>query len=155
MWERDYSQKRAEKYGGSLILERKATQVCSGIRPAEKNIDSYEIKLPEGYIVDDLPPPVDADYSFASYHSKTEAKENVLRYTRTMEIKELSVPEDQLKSFYRVIVNRDCEAIATVELCRMHGLRSLGHKRRAPQDDSVSFVVSQRIVVVYFVETCG
>jgi hypothetical protein len=51
--------------------------------------------------VDDLPPPVDADYSFASYHSKTEAKGNVLTYTRTMEIKELSVPEDQLKSFYR------------------------------------------------------
>jgi len=57
--------------------------------------------------VDDLPPPVDADYSFASYHSKTEAKGNVLTYTRTMEIKELSVPLDkleQLKSFYRVIV---------------------------------------------------
>ena len=57
--------------------------------------------------MDDLPPPVDADYSFASYHSKTEAKGNVLTYTRTMEIKELSVPVEkleQLKSFYRVIV---------------------------------------------------
>jgi hypothetical protein len=57
--------------------------------------------------VDDLPPPVDADYSFASYHSKTEAKGNALTYTRTMEIKELSVPVEkleQLKSFYRVIV---------------------------------------------------
>ena len=72
-----------------------------------KNVDSYEIKLPEGYTVDELPPPVDADYSFASYHSKTEAKGNVLIYTRTMEIKELSVPVDkldQLKSFYRAIV---------------------------------------------------
>jgi hypothetical protein len=25
-----------------------------------------------GYQVDELPPPVDADYSFAAYHSKTE-----------------------------------------------------------------------------------
>jgi len=92
----------------SDILERKEPRKY----PVEfdgptKNIDSYEIKLPEGYTVDDLPPPVDADYSFASYHSKTEAKGNVLTYTRTMEIKELSVPLDkleQLKSFYRVIV---------------------------------------------------
>jgi len=92
----------------SDILERKEPRKY----PVEfdgptKNIDSYEIKLPEGYIVDDLPPPVDADYSFASYHSKTEAKGNVLTYTRTMEIKELSVPVEkleQLKSFYRVIV---------------------------------------------------
>jgi hypothetical protein len=48
----------------------------------------------------------DVDYSFASYHSKTEAKGSVLTYTRTMEIKELSVPVDkldQLKAFYRTI----------------------------------------------------
>lgn len=60
-----------------------------------KNIDSYEIKLPEGYMVDDLPPPVDADYSFASYHSKTEAKGNALTDMRTMEIKERSVPVEK------------------------------------------------------------
>jgi hypothetical protein len=61
-----------------------------------QKIDSYEIKLPDGYIVDALPPPVDSDYSFASYHSKTEAKGNVQTYTRTMEIKELSVPVEKL-----------------------------------------------------------
>jgi hypothetical protein len=72
----------------------------------EKDMDTSEITLPNGYDVDELPPPVDTDYSFASYHSKTEAKGNVLTYTRTMEIKELSVPEDkleQLKTFYRAI----------------------------------------------------
>jgi hypothetical protein len=72
-----------------------------------KDTDTYEITLPAGYEVDELPPPVDADYRFASYHSKTEVKGNVLTYTRTMEIKELSVPVDkldQLKSFYRAIV---------------------------------------------------
>jgi hypothetical protein len=70
MWERDYSQKRAEKYGGSLDSEE--------FDGPTRNIDSYEIKLPEGYTVDDLPPPVDPDYSFASHHSKAEAKGNVL-----------------------------------------------------------------------------
>jgi hypothetical protein len=62
--------------------------------------------MPEGYQVDDLPPAVDLDCSFASYHSKTEASGNVLKYSRTFEIKELSVPVekiDELKKFYRVI----------------------------------------------------
>jgi hypothetical protein len=68
--------------------------------------DTFEITIPAGYTVDDLPPPVDADYEFASYHSKTEVKGNVVDYTRTFEIKQLSVPVDkaeQLRKFYRII----------------------------------------------------
>ena len=56
--------------------------------------------------VDDLPPPVNADYSFASYHSKTEVSGNMLKYTRTFEVKELSVPVskvEDLKKLYRII----------------------------------------------------
>src|SRR5258708_7918116 len=53
--------------------------------------DTFEITIPAGYAVDDLPPPVDADYSFASYHSKTVVNGNVVGYTRTFEVKELSV----------------------------------------------------------------
>jgi hypothetical protein len=71
-----------------------------------RDVDDYEIELPAGYEVDDLPPPTDAEYSFAAYHSKTEVKGNVLLYTRTFEIKELSVPVDkldQLKTLYRTI----------------------------------------------------
>jgi hypothetical protein len=70
------------------------------------DMDKFVINIPAGYVVDDLPPAADVDYSFASYHSKTEAKGSVLTYTRTMEIKELSVPVgklDQLKAFYRTI----------------------------------------------------
>src|SRR3984893_4728246 len=37
-----------------------------------RNTDTFEIALPAGYEVDDLPPAVNADYSFASYHSKAE-----------------------------------------------------------------------------------
>jgi transglutaminase-like putative cysteine protease len=71
-----------------------------------KNSDSVEIAIPAGYEVDDLPPPVNADYSFASYHSKTEVSGNTLKYTRTFEVKELSVPVgkvDDLKKLYRII----------------------------------------------------
>jgi len=115
----------------SDVLERKEPRKY----PVEfdgpaKNIDSYEIKLPEGYTVDDLPPPVDADYSFASYHSRTEAKGNVLTYTRTMEIKELSVPVEkleQLKSFYRVIVGDERNTAV---------LKPAGNKQRTSNHNS-------------------
>jgi hypothetical protein len=73
-----------------------------------RDTDTFEIALPAGYEVDDLPAPVDADYSFASYHSKTEAYGGVVRYTRTFEIKELSVPvskAETLKTFYRTIAS--------------------------------------------------
>lgn len=71
-----------------------------------QDTDVFQITLPPGYTVDDLPPPVDADFGFASYHSKTEVKDNVIGYTRTFEIKDLSVPvskSDDLKKFYRII----------------------------------------------------
>jgi len=70
--------------------------------------DTFEIALPPGYEVDDLPPPANADYSFASYHSKTEVNGNTLKYTRTYEVKELSVPVskvDELKKLYRIIAS--------------------------------------------------
>jgi hypothetical protein len=72
----------------------------------DRDVDSFEIAIPAGYVVDDMPPPVDADYSFASYHSKTEVSGGVIRYTRTYEVKELSVPlsrADDLRRFDRVI----------------------------------------------------
>jgi hypothetical protein len=71
-----------------------------------RDTDSFDIALPPGYEVDELPTPVDVEYSFGSYHSKTEASGQILHYTRTLEIKELSVPVskmDELKKFYRMI----------------------------------------------------
>jgi hypothetical protein len=71
-----------------------------------RDTDTFEITIPPGYAVDDVPPPVDVDYGFASYHSKTEVKGNVVGYTRTFEVKELSVPvskANDLKKFYRII----------------------------------------------------
>jgi hypothetical protein len=73
-----------------------------------RNSDTFEIALPAGYEVEDLPPPVNAEYSFAEYHSKSEVSGNTLKYTRTFEIKELSVPvskAEELKKFYRIIGN--------------------------------------------------
>jgi len=38
----------------------------------------FEIELPAGYEVDDLPQPVSAEFEFASYHSKAEIQRECL-----------------------------------------------------------------------------
>jgi hypothetical protein len=68
--------------------------------------DSFDITIPPGFAVDDVPPPVDLEDGFASYHAKTEVQGNVIHYTRTFEIKQLSVPMakvQDLRTFYRLI----------------------------------------------------
>ncbi len=116
----------AEKYAknaGNLLLVRPRVIGSKGLGfletkesrkfPIEfeeptRDTDTFEITIPAGYVVDDLPPPVDADYSFASYHAKTVVNGNVVDYTRTFELKELSVPVDKaedLRKFYRIIAS--------------------------------------------------
>jgi transglutaminase-like putative cysteine protease len=68
--------------------------------------DIVEISPPPGYVVDDLPSPTKLDYPFASYTSKVEWDGKVLRYTRTMQVKSVLVPNEQLgdlKKFYEQI----------------------------------------------------
>jgi len=93
----------------SGILETKEPRIFPlEFEGPSQDTDSFEIALPPGYEVDELPPPMDVDYSFASYHSKTEATGNVLHYIRSVEIRELSVPVnkmDELKKFYRMIAS--------------------------------------------------
>ena len=93
----------------SDILEKKETRKYpvefDGLR---RDSDNIEIALPDGYQVDELPPATDIDFSFGNYHSKTELKGNTLVYTRSFEIREVSVPLEKmedLKRFYRVIAN--------------------------------------------------
>lgn len=77
-------------------------------RGPQHDRDVFDIILPDGYEVDELPPPVDVEYSFGSYHSKTVVQGNALHYTRTYEINELSLPLSQaedLKKFYRIIAS--------------------------------------------------
>lgn len=119
----DYSFQSADyaKVAGNLLLVRprvlgnKASGVLETKEPRKFPLefdgpvhdqDAFEITLPPGYEVDELPPPMDVEFSFGSYHSKTEAKDHVLHYVRTLDITELSVPLakiDDLRKFYRMI----------------------------------------------------
>ena len=61
--------------------------------------------------MDDLPPALDADYGFASYHSKTEVNGNLIHYSRTFEVKDLSVPVAQRRRTEKVLPH-DCRGRA-------------------------------------------
>jgi hypothetical protein len=91
-----------------LLETKEARQYPVVFEGPSRDMDVFEITMPAGFEVDDLPPPVSADFGFASYHSKAEVDGNVLRYARTFEVKEPSVPlakMDDLKKLYRIIAN--------------------------------------------------
>ncbi len=90
----------------SLLEKKEARHFPIVFDGPERHTDDFTITIPPGYEVDDLPAPVDAEYSFASYHARTRLEGNQLHYTRTYEVKELLVPverSNELKKFYRIV----------------------------------------------------
>jgi len=64
--------------------------------------DSYDITLPDGFIVDETPDPVDLDVEFASYHSAITAKENKLHYEREFVVRQVEIPADKAQAFRKL-----------------------------------------------------
>ena len=68
--------------------------------------DDYEIELPPGYVVDDVPEAVKADVGFASYQSKFEVLGSELHYSREYIVRDRRVTPDhvaQLRKFEGMI----------------------------------------------------
>ncbi len=105
------------------VLGTKSTGLLETKEPRENDIefegpradtDEFDITLPQGYVVDDLPQPVDFDYPYATYHSKTEMAGHTLKYTRSFEIRQVTVPSaqaPQLKEFFRAILNDESAVV--------------------------------------------
>lgn len=73
----------------------------------EYDTDTFEIAVPDGFIPDSLPPPVNLDLGAVAYHSTVEFSGQNLRYTRTYEVKQLGVPLEKLgdlRHFYDAIL---------------------------------------------------
>ncbi len=90
----------------ALLEGDKARQHPVEFAEASVQTDIYEITLPEGYVVDELPAPVKLDAGVATYHSQAEVKGNVLRYRRDYQIKDVFVDKqglDKLKAFFRQV----------------------------------------------------
>ena len=57
--------------------------------------DSFDVKIPAGYTVDDVPDPVSLDVGFATYHSEVKAQGDTLHYTRQYVLKKVELAPDQ------------------------------------------------------------
>ncbi|WP_103931177.1 DUF3857 domain-containing transglutaminase family protein [Bryocella elongata] len=75
--------------------DRKARTVPIDMGTAMQATDSFDIELPEGYAVDELPDPIQQDFGFASYESKTVLNGRVLHYTRTYTVRQVEVPAEK------------------------------------------------------------
>ena len=60
--------------------------------------DDFDVKIPAGYAVDDVPDPVSLDVGFATYHSEVKAEGGALHYKREYVLKKLELePGDYAK----------------------------------------------------------
>lgn len=119
----DFTADEYAKKTGPLLLVRprvlgqKASAIAEEKRlypvefdSATMQTDNFEIELPPGYEVDELPDPVDAVYDFGEYHSKVEQAPGKLKYSRQYIIKQVLVPKERLddvRKFYRQIANEE------------------------------------------------
>ena len=64
--------------------------------------DSFDIKLPTGYVVDETPDPVNLDLDFASYHSTIVAKGDDLHYERELVVRQVQIPAARAEDFRKL-----------------------------------------------------
>jgi uncharacterized protein DUF3857 len=79
----------------SSHIEHKPRRYPIELGSTRRETDVYEIELPKGYIVDDVPSPVKVDVGFAAYESNTETVGTKLRYWRRYTVRELAVQPDK------------------------------------------------------------
>jgi transglutaminase-like putative cysteine protease len=80
----------------SFVVEQKPRHYAWELGGTSREVDDYEIQLPEGYVVDDVPDPVKLDMGFASYQSKIEVAGAKLRYHREYVVRDLALPADRI-----------------------------------------------------------
>jgi hypothetical protein len=100
---------------GSLALhtDRKERTVPIDLGETMQATDDYSIELPEGYTVDEIPDPLKLDLDFAAYQSAVEVKGNILHYTRTYTLRQVTLPADRYAD-----VQKLASAIAADEVGR-------------------------------------
>jgi len=76
--------------------------------------ESVEIHLPDGYQVDELPPPTKVDNDLWSYTSAVETDGGVVQYKQLYQIKQVLVPStklSELRQFYRQVNSNEQASI--------------------------------------------
>jgi len=94
----------------SAILEGKPRKYPIQFREATRQDDVFDINLPAGYVVDELPPTAIASCEYASYRREIQVKGDKLHYQRTYEVNDIVVPTeklDEVKTFLEQLAAAD------------------------------------------------
>lgn len=101
----------------SYSVEHKPRLYPIELRGVGRETDTYEIELPPGYVVDDIPDPVKIDVGFASYQSKTDVQGNRLRYWREYVVRDLSIPPEKYADWTKLegVIGADESSVAILK----------------------------------------
>jgi hypothetical protein len=85
-----------------LETDHKTRTVPINLRETLQVKDDYDIELPPGYAVDEVPDPVKLDLGFASYESASQVKGNILHYSRTYTVREVTLPPEKYSDLQKL-----------------------------------------------------
>ena len=104
---------------GSLDIpvDHKVRKVGIDLRQTMQASDDFEIELPAGYVVDELPDPVKIDLGFASYESSTEVQGQTLHYKRVYTQREVTLPADKYSELQKLagVIDNDEQSRAVLK----------------------------------------
>ncbi len=100
-----------------LNVDHKPRKVAIDLEETMQGSDDFDIELPEGYVVDELPDPVKKDYGFASYESSTEVHGRTLHYSRKYTVKQVTLPAEKYPEVQRLagVIAADEESKAVLK----------------------------------------
>ncbi len=79
----------------NILLDHKPRLLPIDLRETMQATDAFDIKLPQGYTIEDLPLPIKLDVGFASYESTTTLQGDTLHYARTYTVRQLTLPPEK------------------------------------------------------------
>ena len=93
----------------SLELDRKIRTYPVELGETRTVTDDFDVELPAGYAVDEIPDPVSVDMGFAMYKSRTEVHGDTLHYSRQYTVRQVEVPADSYHAVQEMIgeIERD------------------------------------------------
>jgi len=86
----------------NLPVDHKKRKVAIDLEQTMHASDDYDIEIPAGYTVDELPDPVKVDMGFASYESSTVVQGTKLHYTSSYTLRQVSLPPEKYPELQRL-----------------------------------------------------
>jgi hypothetical protein len=92
-----------------MPIDHKARKVPIDLKQTMTAKDDFTIELPAGYLIDEIPEPVKVDVGFASYESSSKLDGNMLHYTRTFTVRQVSLPAERYADVQKLAAAIDAD----------------------------------------------